>query len=527
MHTESNDSVSSTPLTRIQVVAFFALRLVVPLWIGAGAIGKLTSFDPKTLPPPVLDAVLSIGSALGVDLGVFVGAAFRFFIGAELFVALTILFAPRFARMLATTVLGLFCAILAILIAQQFAKGGFADVAKGGCGCFGKTSLPAWLMFLMDATLLGFAIIAPPRRGSIGPGFGMVAVIAVVSFGIAFFRPSPIIDTASNPDGAQPAVPAVTQSTWPDAPASYQSLFFVKWKDAIGKRMIDIPVFLAIDRPVPATMLQGPQLVVFYSETCDHCQALFKKHFSKPSKIPVLRVAIPLGGVRPLPMHCEGCASSKLFAPKSAKPPEYMLGTPPIIIRAQDGVITDVCTNVDDEVALHRILGTAAASTEVPVQPPLPPNPPISPPTPQVKSWPSPPAQLQGFYVAELGGLVGKRLDENDFGKLIQQPPADLNQGRKIVIYYRQDCDHCQELMMTHFTGPLLIPTLAVAIPDADPNGILDMACDTCALAQLVKGPDYVIATPIVLSMQDGVVTCVVEDVDDAERLEACIRGVK
>ncbi len=524
MATDSVESISPTPLTRFQVLTFFVLRLVVPLWIGAGAIGKLLSFDPKTLPPPVLDAVLGLGSASGMDLGAFVGGAFRFFIGAELFVALTILFAPRFARMLALSVLGLFCAILALLIAQQFAKGGWSDVAKGGCGCFGKTSLPAWLMFVIDATLLALSVLAPARSGPAGRGVGMAAVIAVVSFGVAFLRPTPILDTASDPDGAQAPTPPLVQSAWPAAPSSYASLFFVKWKDTIGKRLVDIPVFLAIDRPVPSTMLSGPQLIVFYSETCDHCQALFKKHFATPSKTPVLRVAIPLGGDRALPMHCEGCVSSKLFAPKTAKPPEYMLGTPPIIVRAQDGVITDVCTNVDDEVALARILALAPNGAPQPLEPV---TPPVDPPSTQAKPWPPLPAQLQGFYVAEFGDLVGKRLDENDFGKLIQKPPAKLNEGRKIVIYYRQDCDHCQELMMTHFTGPLLVETLAVAIPDADPNALLDMACDTCALAQLVKGPDYVIATPIVLSMQDGVVTCIVEDVEDAAKLEACIRGVK
>ncbi|MSR40678.1 MAG: hypothetical protein EXS10_02100 [Phycisphaerales bacterium] len=517
-------TASILPLTRLQSVALIVLRIGVPLWIGAGAVGKLTSFDPKTLPPPVLDAVLAAGSAIGMDLGTFVGGALRFFIGAELFVALTILLVPRFARLLASVVLGLFCAILAVLITQQFMKGGFDGVAKGGCGCFGKTSLPAWLMFMIDAALLCFVLKAPTPTVANTRGFGVAGAIAVIAFGVAFVRPTPVIDTTSEPSDTQPlAIAPTTSEIWPAAPATYSSLYFVKWKDAIGKRLVDVPVFLAIERPVPATMLKGPQLIVFYSETCEHCQTLFKKHFAVPSTIPVLRVSIPLSNDRPLPMQCAGCESAKLFKVKIGKSPEYMLGTPPMIIKAHDGVITDVCTNVDDEAALARILGTAPVvpnNTKTSVQPPA-----VPAATP--KAWPSLPAQLNGYYVAEFGQLVGTRLDANDFGVLIQKPPAKLNEGRWIVIYYRQDCDHCQELMMTHFTGALKVPTLAVAVPDADPNGLLDMACDTCSLAQLVKGPDYVIQTPIVVSMQDGVVTCIVEDIEDAAKLEACIRGVK
>lgn len=512
--------------SRFQHIALFVLRVVVPLWIGAGAIGKLVSFDPKTLPPPVLDAVLSVGSSLGVDLGTFVGATFRFFIGAELFAALTILIVPRFARLIAISVLSLFCAILAILIAQQFAKGGFKGVWEGGCGCFGKTSLPAWLMFFIDALLL-FAAIKAPRGGGAFKRSAMFGVaIAAVAFGIAYGRATPVIDTTAEPMVTPPDV--VESSTWPSAPTSYSSLYFVKWKDAIGKRLVDIPVFLAMERPVPATLLKGPQLIVLYSETCEHCQTLFKKHFAVPSKIPVLRVAIPLSGDRPLPMSCAGCESTKLYAPKTGKAPEYMLGTPPMILKCQDGVITDVCTNVDDEAALARILElpTGAQSTAPTITPPTVTPPTVTPPT-TTKAWPAMPAQVQGFYIAEFANLVGSRLDANDFGVLIQKPPAKLNEGRWIVIYYRQDCDHCHELMMTHFTGVLNVPTLAVAIPDADPNALLEMPCDSCALAQLIKGPNYVMQTPVVLSMQDGVVTCIVEDIEDMEKLEACIKGVK
>jgi len=82
-------------------------------------------------------------------------------------------------------------------------------------------------------------------------------------------------------------------------------------------------------------------------------------------------------------------------------------------------------------------------------------------------------------------------------------------------------------LLSTFFTGTLPVRTLLVAIPDADPNNLLDNPCDACAKTSLVKGPNYVIGTPVVLAIQDGVVECVVENAEDVPALEACLKFPK
>jgi hypothetical protein len=40
----------------------------------------------------------------------------------------------------------------------------------------------------------------------------------------------------------------------------------------------------------------------------------------------------------------------------------------------------------------------------------------------------------------------------------------------------------------------------------------------------LVKGPNYVIGTPVVLAIQDGVVECVVDNAEDIALLEGCLK---
>jgi hypothetical protein len=139
--------------------------------------------------------------------------------------------------------------------------------------------------------------------------------------------------------------------------------------------------------------------------------------------------------------------------------------------------------------------------------------------------WPGPPTALKSFYVAEFTDAVGKKLSDNPFALLMENKlPANFLKGRWIVVFFREDCDHCFDLLSTHFTGKLKYPTLTVAIPDADPNNLLGNPCDECAKVSLIKGPNYVIATPVVLAINDGVVECVVENVDDMVALEACLK---
>ena len=46
---------------------------------------------------------------------------------------------------------------------------------------------------------------------------------------------------------------------------------------------------------------------------------------------------------------------------------------------------------------------------------------------------------------------------------------------------------------------------------------------DECVKLSLAKGPRYIVGSPIVLAIKDGVVECVVENADDIPALEACL----
>ena len=142
---------------------------------------------------------------------------------------------------------------------------------------------------------------------------------------------------------------------------------------------------------------------------------------------------------------------------------------------------------------------------------------------PQI-SWPGFPKQAAPYYVPEFAKWVGTRLDTQDLARLMTPaPPTSINTGTWLVMFYREDCEHCHELLQNYFSGPLKTPTLTIAIPDTDPAASMEMPCSECQQRKLFKGPDYVLTTPVLLKITDGIVKIVVTDPEDRAAVERCM----
>ena len=141
--------------------------------------------------------------------------------------------------------------------------------------------------------------------------------------------------------------------------------------------------------------------------------------------------------------------------------------------------------------------------------------------------WVLPPASLKSNYYPRFETWKGARLQDQEVAQLLPRPiPMDLDQGDRLVVFYRGDCDHCQEVFLTYFSDPELpIPTLAVDVMDYAPEGLLEFYCEDCATTELPSGPSYLIQTPVILRMKDGVITCVADGSATEEQLEQCIYG--
>jgi len=140
-------------------------------------------------------------------------------------------------------------------------------------------------------------------------------------------------------------------------------------------------------------------------------------------------------------------------------------------------------------------------------------------------AWPKPPAQLQPYYMPQVEQWVGKPFRSQPLAALIQQPlPANLEQGRWIVMFYRKDCDHCHEVLEKHFMVKLPAPTLLISIPDTNPASELPNPCTECLDTSFIKGPEYVVGTPILMCIENGIVKRVCIDSENRESLEATLQ---
>lgn len=559
----SKSTTASAPAPAAPAAGRFGIAPLVVLhgataaWIGYGAVMKAWEFNPNLLPGPILSLLQWVMKSTSVDPDLLMTWSLRSIIGAEIFIALAILFSTRYARLLAILTLSVFCAILTYAIVTTAMKDGVVKALTGGCGCFGEDGLPASVMFLVDALLLANALFLVPRArvGSLVPVLVPLAIGAIATFAVPepeVKAPDPTTDAtaATTPSTAPSTAPSTTPSTtpttpaangigtpWPAPPAKYEKNYFPRWKDWIGKPFRDQKLALAIDGPMPADFEKGDWLIAFSRQDCSDCQSMFRAYFAEPRAERVMKVNVPDARGTMLGMPCNGCEERKLYHVRAGeshkgKSPEYVFRTP-VIVRMKDGIVTGVCTDRANAEEFDSVFpkssgGSAAAPTAPATTPPAAETTPTETKPTEAKTtgtWPGPPATLKSFYVADFGQAVGKPLAELPFALLMENKlPADFLKGRWIVVFFREDCDHCYELLATHFTGKLKYPTLTVAIPDADPNGILGNPCDECAKVSLVKGPNYVIATPVVLAINDGVVECVVENVDDMAALEACLK---
>lgn len=130
---------------------------------------------------------------------------------------------------------------------------------------------------------------------------------------------------------------------------------------------------------------------------------------------------------------------------------------------------------------------------------------------------PSPPS----YYLPDYDGWIGKKWDDLDLAPYLGVEPTYVRHGEAFVILYREDCEHCHQLLATYFAGDPPFPTLLVAVPEKNgfpKNGVLPIPCTGCDRRELPPGCDWFFQTPVVVRFQDGRVTCVAEEDPNSPR---------
>lgn len=338
------------------LIGTILVRIVIPLWVVAGASVKLWTFNPALLPEPILDLVRESASLFGVsNLGWWLGMWLRFFVATEVAAALIMFASPRLARFVASFILAVFLAVLVATMAKSAQRDGISAIWSGSCGCFGSASPPPIGMFLIDGILLlGVIFIRPIHEPGVPLRAGMVLAAIAIGAGVGFGRPTPVIKLTPAPIPAAPAQavdatpvtteePARTDAGWGTAPTDLEPFYFTEFSEWIGQPLSAQPLARLISRPLPDWIDRDRFHLVFHRADCEHCHTLLEDFFSGPLDTPVIAVEIPDSDPEAgLPMPCEACLLHEL-----PSGPQYVLGTP-VLLTVEGGVVLAVCEDSDD-----------------------------------------------------------------------------------------------------------------------------------------------------------------------------------
>lgn len=112
--------------------------------------------------------------------------------------------------------------------------------------------------------------------------------------------------------------------------------------------------------------------------------------------------------------------------------------------------------------------------------------------------------------------FVGRRVEETPIGASLPSLAARTQGVTTFVVFYMPNCSACHSLFDQFFSTPRLEQILTVEIPPADGVPQVDtgeshepIVCVGCEPLLLPPGPNYLVASPMVVKIEDGIVTCV------------------
>jgi hypothetical protein len=134
----------------------------------------------------------------------------------------------------------------------------------------------------------------------------------------------------------------------------------------------------------------------------------------------------------------------------------------------------------------------------------------------------TPQVALPAYYQPDVERWAGEPIDTIDLVQWTAGLPSNLNEGRHYLIYFSNTCEHCFELLLTHFDFDLPAPTTLIAIPETTEgfaeDGLLENPCVECGtVLTLPVGVDWLMTPPIVIAIEDGIVQCAKEAEDTFE----------
>ena len=117
----------------------------------------------------------------------------------------------------------------------------------------------------------------------------------------------------------------------------------------------------------------------------------------------------------------------------------------------------------------------------------------------------------------DLKPYVGRPVAESPIATYLPRVAADLGNETTFIVFYNPRCDACHTLFRGSFSQPRPERIIAVEIPPAsdaiviEPDYMGPIECPTCEFESLPPGPLWLVAPPMTVKIEGGVIVCVAD----------------
>jgi len=117
----------------------------------------------------------------------------------------------------------------------------------------------------------------------------------------------------------------------------------------------------------------------------------------------------------------------------------------------------------------------------------------------------------------DLKPYIGKSLADSPVGTYLPRLVERIGDQATFIVFYNPNCDACHSLFESYFSNPRPELVIAVEIPPAEGAVILhdghlgEIQCPQCEFDTLAPGPLWLIAPPMTVKVEAGVITCVAD----------------
>lgn len=115
---------------------------------------------------------------------------------------------------------------------------------------------------------------------------------------------------------------------------------------------------------------------------------------------------------------------------------------------------------------------------------------------------------------------TGRSLPETGLPRRLPELTPLTLEGRSVIVLHDPRCGQCHDLFATWFGAPVDARVIAVRVPPAAGVTLLEsdqpeeVSCADCTRISLPEGPTWLVQTPAVVVVEDGVVRCVAKGLD-------------